>query len=65
MKWIEIENALKVCIKKDILIYDDSYKDGNQYINVLNKEKKLFRISRPHMNRLKKLGYKIKRRTLE
>jgi hypothetical protein len=55
--------GLKNNNKKDIIIYDDSHEDGNQYINVYNKEEFLFKINRPQMKKLKKQGYKIKRRT--
>jgi len=69
MKWLQTENDIKKMKndydKKDIIIYDDNHEDGNQYIWVYNKTKPLFKINRPQMKRLKKLGYKIKRRNLE
>lgn len=65
MTWIEIEAKLKNLVKKDVIIYDDNHADGNQYKSVMYKGIFQFKISRPHMNTLKKMGYKVTRRNIE
>lgn len=64
LTWTQIQNKLKAFEKKDVLIYDDKHEDGNQYINIMHKNSFQFKIRRPFMNKLKRLGYKIEKRTL-
>ena len=65
MNWYTLNQKLEKLEKSHVLIYDDNHEDGNQYINVMHKDLFQFKITRPQMNKLKRLGYKVKRRTIK
>lgn len=65
MNWYTLNNKLEKLEKSHILIYDDNHEDGNQHINVMYKDLFQFKINRPQMNMLKRLGYKVKRRAIK
>ena len=62
--WHQTQKIISTFDKKDVIIYDDNHENGNQHINVIYKNVFQFKIQRPFMNKLKKLGYKIERREL-
>jgi hypothetical protein len=69
MTWYEIKKKVDAFTKNDVLIYDDVVETegrskGNQQISLMYKRLFQFKITRPQMNKLKKLGYKVKRRKL-
>lgn len=65
MTWLEVDSKIKTLNKKDVVIYDDTHEDGNQHKSVTCNGVFQFKISRPHMNKLKKMGYKVTRRALK
>ena len=65
MTWIEIDAKMKNLVKNDVIIYDDTHENGSQYKSVTHKGVFQFKVSRPHMNKLKKMGYKVTRRSLK